>query len=115
MHHDNDLHDVMRVGVRRTDSGAIDTEYYQQHALALRAGFLRAVIGCLLRGGRRAWDCIRARLQERGTRRALSGLSSRELKDLGLARSDFDALGDGSYFSDATRYARSRERQRKCA
>ena len=60
-------------------------------------------------------DDIRAKLNERGTRQLLSRLSSRELKDIGLARSDFDALGDGSYFSDPTRYVRSRERLRKCA
>jgi uncharacterized protein YjiS (DUF1127 family) len=114
MHHD-DTHEVMQAAIRRTESGAIDTDYYHQRAQIMRAGFLRAVISCLVRGGRRAWDCIKAKMRERTTRRALSVLSSRELKDLGLTRSDFDALGDGSYFSDPTRYARSRERLSKCA
>lgn len=115
MQHHIDPHELGHGDIRRTESGVIDTDYYQQHARAQRAGFLRAVISCLVRGGRRAWGCIRAKLNERSTRQSLSRLSSRELKDIGLARSDFDALGDGSYFSDPTRYVRSRERLRKCA
>lgn len=114
MHHD-DPHEVMQAAIRRTESGVIDTDFYQQHARAQRAGFVRAVVSCLVRNGRRVWECIRAKLNERSTRQSLARLSSRELKDIGLARSDFDALGNGSYFSDPTRYVRSRERLRKCA
>lgn len=40
---------------------------------------------------------------------------TRELKDLGLARSDIDALENRAYFSDPTRDARGRERLRKRA
>lgn len=36
----------------------------------------------------------------------------RELRDLGLARSDLDAVASGAYFTDPTRSARSRERAR---
>lgn len=114
MQNDN-LHDVTNGHIRRTADGTIDTDCYHHHARALRAGFLRPVISCLARGGRRAWACIKAKLRERSTRQSLSVLSTRELKDLGLTRSDTDALGDGTYFTDATRSARSRERLRKCA
>jgi uncharacterized protein YjiS (DUF1127 family) len=82
---------------------------------AERAGFLRAVLSCIARCGWRAWWCIKAKMEGRATRQALSALSTRELKDLGLTRSDFDAFGNGTYFTDSTRYARSRERPRKCA
>jgi uncharacterized protein YjiS (DUF1127 family) len=114
MHNDNP-HDVTNAAIRRTASGTVDTDYYHRRARAERAGFLRAVMSCLARCGRRAWGCIKAKMQGRATQRALSVLSTRELKDLGLARSDLDALGDGTFSADPTRYARSRERLRKCA
>ena len=108
-------HTVTNTAIRRTASGAIDSDYYHRRARAMRADFLRAVMPCLARCGWRAWGCIKAKMEGRATRQALSVLSTRELKDLGLTRSDFDALGNGTYFTDPTRYARSRERLRKCA
>ncbi|HSW53171.1 MAG TPA: DUF1127 domain-containing protein, partial [Sulfuricaulis sp.] len=84
MQHHIDPHELGHGDIRRTESGVIDTDYYRQRARALRAGFLHAVVSCLVRGGRRAWECIRAKLNERSTRQSLSRLSTRELKDLGL-------------------------------
>lgn len=101
--------------IRRSASGAIDTDYYHRRARADRAGFLRAVLSCLARCGWRAWICIKERMEGRATRMKLSALSARELKDLGLSRGDFDALESGAYFSDPTRNARGRERLRKRA
>jgi uncharacterized protein YjiS (DUF1127 family) len=114
MQNDN-LHDVTNGHIRRTADGAIDTDYYHHHARTLRAGFLRGVFSCIARCGWRAWACIKAKMHERATRQTLAVLSARELQDLGITRGDTDALGDGTYFTDATRSARSRERLRKCA
>lgn len=101
--------------IRRSASGAIDTEYYQRRARADRAGFLRAVLSCLARCGWRAWACIRERMEGQVSRTELSALSARELKDLGLSRGDFDALESGAYFCDSSRDARGRGRLRKRA
>ena len=114
MQNDNP-HDGMNAPVRRAADGAIDTDYYHHHARTLRAGFLRGMFSCIARCGWRAWACIKAKMDERATRQTLAVLSTRELKDLGLTRGDTDALGDGTYFTDATRSARSRERLRKYA
>lgn len=112
---DDNPRDATSAAIRRTAGGAVDTDYYHRRARAERAGFLRAVMSCLARRGWRAWGCIKAKMQGRATQRALSVLSARELKDLGLARSDLDALGDGTFSADPTRYAPSRERLRKSA
>lgn len=112
MYHD-DPHDVMHVEIRRTESGAIDTEDYHRRARAECAEFLRAVLSCIARCGWRAWGGIRAKMQEQVTQQELSVLSTRELKDLGLSGSDIDALASGAYFTDPTRYAHSRDRLRK--
>lgn len=114
MHNDNP-YDVTRTDIRRTAGGAIDTDYYHRRARDLRAGFLRAVISCIARCGWRAWDCIKARMEDQTARHTLSTLSSRELKDIGLARGDIEAIASGAYFTDPTRDARSRERLKKCA
>lgn len=113
--HNNGPHDSSQDDIRRTARGAIDTEYYRHRARAERAGFLRAVLSCMARCGWRAWGCIKAKMQGRVTQQVLSVLSTRELRDLGLTRSDTDALASGAYFTDRTRSARSRERLRKCA
>ncbi|MDO8706698.1 MAG: DUF1127 domain-containing protein [Sulfuricaulis sp.] len=114
MYNDNPR-DVTHTDIRHTTGGAIDTDYYHRRARIERAVFLRAVISCIAHCGWRAWGCIEAKMQGRATRQALSVLSARELKDLGIARSDLGTLGDGTYFTDSTRHARSRERLRKYA
>jgi uncharacterized protein YjiS (DUF1127 family) len=101
--------------IRRTVTGAIDTDYYDRRARAARAEFLRAVFACIARCGWRAWGCIKARMAGQAAREELSALSTRELKDLGLAHSDIEALASGTYHTDPTRCARSRERARRCA
>jgi len=101
--------------IRRTANGAIDMDYYYRCARAERADFLRAVFSCIARGGWRAWGCIKARMAGRTARRELSALSTRELRDLGIAHSDFGALANGTYFTDSTRCVRSRERLKRCA
>lgn len=108
-------HNGSQTGIRRTASGALDTGHYHRRARAERAEFLRAVLACLARGGWRAWGCIQARLDGQATRRELSLLSTRELKDIGLAHGDLDALATGAYFNDATRNPQSRARLRRCA
>lgn len=97
--------------VRRTASAAPDTDYYHRRARAERAEFLRAVFSCIMRCGWRAWGCIKTKMEGQATQRELSMLSARELRDLGIARSDFGALANGTYFTDLTRCARSRDRQ----
>ena len=109
--HDDNPYDITRATVRRRADGAPDTEFYLRRAHDLRADFLRAVFSCIMRG-RRAWGCIRAKLEERASLQGLSALSARELKDLGIARSDIDAIASGAYFTDLTRDARRRERRR---
>jgi len=101
--------------IRRTTTGVLDTAYYHRRARAERAEFLRAVLSCIARCGWRAWGCIKTKMEGQATRRELSALSTRELKDLGLARGDLEALASGAYFTDPTRCARGRERLRKCA
>lgn len=104
---DDHPHDSLQSDVHRTASGTLDIDYYRRHARAERAGFLRAVLSCIARCGWRAWGCIKTKMEGQAARQALSALSTRELKDPGLAR--------GAYFADPTRCARSRERARKCA
>lgn len=104
-------HDGLQADVRRTTSGALDTNYYYRRARAERAVFLRAVFSCIARCGWRAWGCIKERMAARTTRLELSALSARELRDLGIARSDLDAIASGAYFNDMSRYPRSRARK----
>ena len=89
--------------VRRTRSGAVDTEYYARRARALRA----ETVGIGLR-----WISARlghlvhrliARISRLRTRNALAALDHRMLQDLGIGRNDIDAIASGAYFSDATR------------
>jgi len=112
--HDDNPYDVTRATVRRRADGAPDTEFYLRRAHDLRADFLRAVFSCIAHCGWRAWGCIRAKMEERVSQQTLSALSARELKDLGLARGDIEAITNGAYFTDPTRAARSRERRRPC-
>lgn len=108
-------HDSLQADVRRTASGAPDTDYYHRRARAERADFLRAILSCITHYGWRAWGCIKTKTAGQTTRRELSALSTRELRDLGITRSDFGALASGTYFIDPTRCARSRERLKRCA
>lgn len=101
--------------IRRAASGALDTDYYHRRARAERADFLRAVLACIARCGWRAWGCIKTKMEGPAARRELSALSTRELKDLGLARGDLDALASGTYLNDVSRCPRSRARMKKCA
>lgn len=114
MHNDHP-HDGLQADVRRTASGALDTDYYHRRARAERADFLRAILSCIARCGWRAWGCIKAKMVGQAARRELSALSTRELRDLGITRSDFGALASGTYFTDPTRCVRSRERLKRCA
>lgn len=97
--------------IRRTANGAIDMDHYYRRARAERAAFLRAVFSCIARCGWRVWGCIKAKLAGRANRRELSTLSTRELRDLGIACSDLDAIASGAYFNDTSRYPQSRARK----
>ena len=101
-------HDGLQTDVRRTASGALDTDYYHRRARVERADFLRAILSCIARCGWRAWSCIKTRMEGQSTRRELSALSARELKDLGISRSDINAIASGAYFSDTSRYPQNR-------
>jgi len=113
--HNNSPHDSQQTEIRRTASGAIDTDYYHRRARAERSDFLRAVLSCIACCGWRAWGCIKKIMEGQSARQQLSVLSARELKDIGLARSDIDAIASGAYATDETRCVRSRERLRNCA
>ncbi len=108
-------HDGLQADVRRTASGALDTDYYHRRARVERADFLRAILFCIARCGWRAWGCIKTKMAGQVTRQELSALSTRELRDLGLTHGDFGALASGAYFTDLTRCVRSRERLKRCA
>lgn len=108
-------HAGSQAAIRRTASGALDTDYYHRRVRAERADFLRAVLSCIARCGWRAWGCIKKKMEGPAARRELSALSTRELKDLGLARNDLDALANGAYFNDMSRCPHSRARMKKCA
>ena len=113
--HNHSPHDSQQADIRRTASGAIDTEYYHRRARAERGDFLRAVFSCVARCGWHAWGCIKKKMEGQCARQQLSALSTRELKDIGLARGDIEAVASGAYATDQTRCARSRERLGKCA
>lgn len=113
--HNNSPHDSEQADIRRTASGAIDTEYYSHRARAERSDFLRAVLSCMAYCGWHAWGCIKKIMEGQTARQQLSALSAREIKDIGLAHSDIDAIASGAYATDETRCVRSRDRLRKCA
>jgi len=102
-------HDSLQAGTRRTVSTAADTDYYYRRACTERVDFLRALLTPIARCWR-AWDCIKKKMEGQSARRQLSALSIHELKDLGLARGDLDAIANGTYATDPTRCARSRKR-----
>lgn len=106
--------DSSQADIRRTASGAIDTDYYHHRAHAERGDFLRTVLSCIARCGWRAWGCIKKKMQGESARQQLSALAENELKDLGLARGDIEAIASGTYATDPTRCVRSRERLGKC-
>jgi uncharacterized protein YjiS (DUF1127 family) len=96
--------------VRRTPSGAVDTEFYSQRARRARADALRALIECLGRCGLRAWGCVRTKWGQQTRRRELAALDARELKDIGIAQGDFDAIANGAFFRDPSRRPAARRR-----
>jgi uncharacterized protein YjiS (DUF1127 family) len=98
-----DHREFMATTVHRTRSGAIDTEYYARRARALRAeavgiglGRFSAWLGRLLRGLAAHFARIRAR-------KALAALDRRMLQDLGIGRSDIDAIVNGNFFANSMR------------
>lgn len=101
--------------IRRTANGAIDTAYYYRRALAERGYFLQAALSSVVRCSWHVWGCIKRTMKRLSARQQLSVLSTRELKDIGLAHSDIDAIASGAYATDQSRCARSRERLEKCA
>jgi uncharacterized protein YjiS (DUF1127 family) len=113
--HSNSPHDSSQADIRRTASGAIDTDYYHRCARVERGDFLRVALSCIARCGWRVWGYIKKKMEDQFTRQQLSVLSTRELKDIGLARGDIDAIANGAYATDQTRCSRSRERLGKCA
>lgn len=104
-----DHREFTAASVRRTRSGAVDMEYYTRRARALRAetvGIGLGRFGAWL--GRLAHKLI-ARIARLRTRNALAALDRRMLQDLGIGRSDIDAIASGDFFSDATRQRQPRD------
>lgn len=93
--------------IQRTESGAVDTEYYRDQARRLRAEVLREatqriiarVASCL----HQPIHCLRQWRQRRAQRRQLAQLSARELRDIGIGRNDIEAIASGDFFTDTTR------------
>ena len=110
--HNNCPHEDQQNNIHRTASGSIDTDHYLLHARAERSNFLSAVFACILCCGWNAWGCVKLRMEGQSARRQLSALSERELKDIGLAHGDIEAVSSGAYATDLTRCAHSRERLR---
>ncbi len=95
--------------VQRTRSGAVDTEYYARRARALRAetvGIGLGRFGAWL--GRLAHGLV-AYIARIRTRKALAALDRRMLQDLGIGRSDIDAIANGNYFADSARRRQARD------
>jgi uncharacterized protein YjiS (DUF1127 family) len=98
-----DHREFTATGVRRTRNGAVNMDYYTRRARALRSetvGIGLGRISALL--GRLAHRLI-ARIARLRTRNALAALDHRMLQDLGIGRSDIDAIASGDFFSDVTR------------
>jgi uncharacterized protein YjiS (DUF1127 family) len=93
--------------VRRTASGAIDTEHYRHRARIERAAFLRAVLDAIARCATAPRRCLRAWLETRARHRELAALSTRELKDIGLTSADLGAVARGAFQQDPTRRQRA--------
>jgi uncharacterized protein YjiS (DUF1127 family) len=98
-----DHREFTATSVRRTRSGAVDMEYYTRRARALRAetvglglGRFGAWLGRLVRR-------LITRIARLRTRNALAALDHRMLQDLGIGRSDIDAIASGDFFTDVTR------------
>jgi len=89
--------------VRRTRSGAIDTEYYARRARTLRAETVDIGLGRFGAWLGRLVHRLVARIARLRTRNALSALDRRMLQDLGIGRNDIDAIASGDFFTDATR------------
>lgn len=89
--------------VRRSASGAVDTQCYMNAARRERARLLRGWMA-------ERSAVVRRFLKHGGVCRLLNRLSDRELRDIGLCRSEFDAVADGSYFVDTSRHGGARGR-----
>jgi uncharacterized protein YjiS (DUF1127 family) len=94
--------------VRRTRSGAVDTEYYARRARALRAETVGIGLGRFSAWVARLVHRLIARIARFRTRNALTALDRRMLQDLGIGRSDIDAIASGDFFTDATRQRQAR-------
>ena len=95
--------------VRRTRSGAVDTEYYARRARALRAETLGTGLGRFGAWLGRRVHGLMACLARMRTRNALAALDRRMLQDLGIGRSDIDAIANGNFFADTVRRRQTHE------
>jgi uncharacterized protein YjiS (DUF1127 family) len=85
--------------IRRTASGAVDTDHYMRAARRLRGKVISAWLHNLVGGvwrHRRDAD-VRGRLMQ---------CADRELHDMALCRCEIEAVANGSYFADASRRQR---------
>jgi uncharacterized protein YjiS (DUF1127 family) len=95
--------------VGRTRSGAVDTECYARRARALRAETVGSGLGRFSAWLGRRVHGLMARIARIRTRKALAALDRRMLQDLGIGRSDIDAIANGNFFADTLRRRQARD------
>jgi uncharacterized protein YjiS (DUF1127 family) len=92
---------------RRSSNGALDIDHYRAHMNDVRAAAMRQALRDALSGlitlTRRAIAAIQAYRQRRAAYRELSALDAQALGDIGISRSDIDAVADGRFREDRSR------------
>lgn len=94
------------LAVKRTESGALDHEFYERRARQLRAEAVHAWIGTIAAFSAKAWKRIESGARRAATQRSLNTLDARALKDIGLTSGDVTAVASGEFFVDPTRRQR---------
>ena len=92
---------------RRSDTGAVDIDYYRTQANQLRAEAMREIANDLASGLAQLVHRVRAWIhdyrQRRAAYRELGALDAQALHDIGVSRSDIDAIASGRFADDRSR------------
>jgi uncharacterized protein YjiS (DUF1127 family) len=92
---------------RRSTSGAVDLDDYRPQANQLRAEAVREIgrdlASTLARLARRVHAAIHDYRQRRAAYRELTALDAQALHDIGVSRSDIDAIASGRLSDDRSR------------
>jgi uncharacterized protein YjiS (DUF1127 family) len=92
---------------RRSANGAVDLDDYRSQANQLRSEAVREigrdVASTLARLARRIHAAIHDYRQRRAAYRELTALDAQALHDIGVSRSDIDAIASGRFSDDRSR------------